>query len=135
MIGAIVRPFGDPAVGVVVAATCEPGTEIPHHKPMVEIKSLRKRYGCHEVVRGCDLVIFRGELVVICGPSGSSKSTLIKRMNGLEKFDSGSVVVDGVAVGKSNFEMTRLRARRQPLPGFSANFSLHHFTSTCAGSP
>jgi DNA invertase Pin-like site-specific DNA recombinase len=57
----------------------------------------------------------------------SSKSTLIKRMNGLEKFDSGSVVVDGVAVGKSNFEMTRLRARRQPLPSFSANFSLHHF--------
>ncbi|WP_315762594.1 amino acid ABC transporter ATP-binding protein [Bradyrhizobium sp. SZCCHNS2005] len=78
---------------------------------MVEITGLHKNYGRLEVLKGCDLVVARGEVVVICGPSGSGKSTLIKCVNGLEKFDGGSVVVDGIAVGKSNSEMTRLRQR------------------------
>ena len=50
-------------------------------------------------------------MVVICGPSGSGKSTLIKCVNGLEPFDRGALVVDGVAVGDRASDMTRLRAR------------------------
>ncbi len=108
MIGAIVSPFRNAAAGAEIR---EPQAEITHHAPMVEITGLHKNYGRLEVLKGCDLVVARGEVVVICGPSGSGKSTLIKCVNGLEKFDGGSVVVDGIAVGKSNSEMTRLRQR------------------------
>jgi glutamate/aspartate transport system ATP-binding protein len=80
-------------------------------KPMVEISGLYKSYGGIEVLKGCDLVVDRGEVVVICGPSGSGKSTLIKCVNGLEPFDRGALVVDGIAVGDRASDMTRLRAR------------------------
>jgi glutamate/aspartate transport system ATP-binding protein len=109
MIGAIVKPFRDPAGGAAEVHQSDPETS--HQLPMVEIKGLRKNYGGYEVLRSCDLTVARGEVVVICGPSGSGKSTLIKCINGLEKFQGGSVVVDGITVGRSNSEMTRLRAR------------------------
>ena len=80
-------------------------------KPMVEISNLYKSYGRIEVLKGCDLVVERGEVVVVCGPSGSGKSTLIKCVNGLEPFDRGALVVDGVKVGERASDMTRLRAR------------------------
>lgn len=86
-----------------------PGSE--RGKPMVEISALYKSYGGLEVLKGCDLVVDRGEVVVICGPSGSGKSTLIKCVNGLEPFDRGALVVDGVAVGDRASDMARLRAR------------------------
>ena len=78
---------------------------------MVEISKLYKSYGRIEVLKGCDLVVERGEVVVICGPSGSGKSTLIKCVNGLEPFDRGALVVDGVKVGDRASDMTNLRAR------------------------
>jgi glutamate/aspartate transport system ATP-binding protein len=80
-------------------------------KPMVEISGLYKSYGRLEVLRGCDFVVDRGEVVVICGPSGSGKSTLIKCVNGLEPFDRGALVVDGIAVSDRASDMTSLRAR------------------------
>jgi glutamate/aspartate transport system ATP-binding protein len=55
--------------------------------------------------------VARGEVVVICGHSGSGKSTLIKCVNGLEPFDRGALIVDGVTVGDRASDMTRLRAR------------------------
>jgi glutamate/aspartate transport system ATP-binding protein len=109
MIGAIVKPFRDPADEA--NEVHRPDSETSHQLPMVEIKGLRKNYAGYEVLRGCDLTVARGEVVVICGPSGSGKSTLIKCINGLEKFQGGSVVVDGITVGRSNSEMTLLRAR------------------------
>jgi glutamate/aspartate transport system ATP-binding protein len=50
-------------------------------------------------------------VLVICGPSGSGKSTLIKCVNGLEPFQSGSIEVDGIAVGNAGTDLTALRAR------------------------
>ena len=48
---------------------------------------------------------------MIRGPSGSGKSILIKCVNGLEPFDRGALLVDGVYVGERASDMTRLRAR------------------------
>lgn len=79
--------------------------------PMIEIKGLHKSFARLEVLKGCDLVVQRGEVIVICGPSGSGKSTLIKCVNGLEPFNRGSVIVDGISVGDRRSDMTRLRAR------------------------
>jgi glutamate/aspartate transport system ATP-binding protein len=110
MIGAVVRSLSNPAT-VESCTRRECGPQSAHLEPMINIKGLRKSYGSHEVLKCCDLMVSRGEVVVICGPSGSGKSTLIKCVNGLEPFDRGSIVVDGVAVGRSVSEMTRLRAR------------------------
>jgi glutamate/aspartate transport system ATP-binding protein len=55
--------------------------------------------------------VAKGEVVVVCGPSGSGKSTLIKCVNGLEPFEEGKIVVDGVDVGGARTNLPKLRAR------------------------
>jgi len=62
------------------------------------------------VLRDIDLVVHRGEVVVVIGPSGSGKSTLCRVINRLEPVDSGSVVVDGVPVPEEGRALARLRA-------------------------
>jgi ABC-type polar amino acid transport system ATPase subunit len=75
------------------------------------LQNVGKSFGATPVLRDCSVRVARGEVVVVCGPSGSGKSTLVKCINGLETFDSGSITVDGVAVGKRGTDMPRLRAR------------------------
>ncbi|WP_196609387.1 amino acid ABC transporter ATP-binding protein [Nitratidesulfovibrio oxamicus] len=62
---------------------------------MIEIRNLHKRFGQNEVLRGIDLTVCPGEVVVIIGPSGSGKSTALRCINRLEEITSGKVVVDG----------------------------------------
>ncbi|MFF2407835.1 amino acid ABC transporter ATP-binding protein [Streptomyces sp. NPDC058092] len=66
---------------------------------MVEIRSVHKRFGSLEVLRGIDLSVRTGEVTVVLGPSGSGKSTLLRTINHLEKVDSGWISVDGTLVG------------------------------------
>ena len=66
---------------------------------MIELKSVSKWYGSFQVLTNCTTHVDKGEVVVVCGPSGSGKSTLIKCVNGLEPFQQGEIVVDGVSVG------------------------------------
>jgi len=49
--------------------------------------------------------------VVVCGPSGSGKSTLIKTVNGLEPFQEGEILVDGISVGDPATNLPKLRSR------------------------
>jgi general L-amino acid transport system ATP-binding protein len=65
----------------------------------VDIKGLHKWFGEFYVLRDVDLTVRRGERIVICGPSGSGKSTLLRCINGLEPYQRGEVVVDGIALG------------------------------------
>ncbi|MCW5692704.1 MAG: amino acid ABC transporter ATP-binding protein [Pseudolabrys sp.] len=78
---------------------------------MVEIRDLHKSYGATPVLRGCTLAVNRGEVVVVCGPSGSGKSTLIKCVNGLERYQSGSIRVEGIEVGAKDTDLPKLRSR------------------------
>jgi len=63
--------------------------------PAVEIVGLHKWYGDFHVLRDINLEVRRGERVVICGPSGGGKSTLLRCINRLEDWQRGRVVVDG----------------------------------------
>jgi polar amino acid transport system ATP-binding protein len=63
---------------------------------MIEVDGLHKRFGAVEILRGVSLSIDRGEVAAIIGPSGGGKSTFLRCLNGLERFQSGRVVVDGV---------------------------------------
>ncbi|MEU1163625.1 amino acid ABC transporter ATP-binding protein [Streptomyces sp. NPDC005921] len=66
---------------------------------MVDIRSVHKRFGELEVLKGIDLQVRAGEVTVVLGPSGSGKSTLLRTINHLEKVDQGAVSVDGTRIG------------------------------------
>jgi len=66
---------------------------------MVEAKGIHKFFGTIHVLRGVDLEVARGEVVVIVGPSGSGKSTFLRTLNHLDVPDHGSVRIDGTLLG------------------------------------
>ena len=80
-------------------------------KPMIDIKAVNKWYGQFQVLTDCSTSISKGDVVVVCGPSGSGKSTLIKCVNGLEPFQQGDIVVNGVSLADPKTEMPKLRSR------------------------
>ena len=80
----------------------------------VELKDVHKIYQMGEVeiraVDGIDFSINQGEFVVIVGPSGAGKTTVLNILGGMDKASSGSVMVDGKNVAEySNKELTRFR--------------------------
>jgi general L-amino acid transport system ATP-binding protein len=64
----------------------------------VVMRSVSKWYGQFQVLKDIDFDVAKGERVVICGPSGSGKSTLIRCLNRLEHYQSGQIIVDGIAL-------------------------------------
>src|SRR5262245_32551295 len=62
---------------------------------IVSIEGVHKSFGAVQVLRGVDLSVRKGEVLVIIGASGSGKSTLIRCVNGLEAFQEGRIMVDG----------------------------------------
>jgi polar amino acid transport system ATP-binding protein len=71
----------------------------PERHPMVEAREVCKTFGRHEVLKGIDLEVRRGEVMCILGPSGSGKSTFLRCVNHLESIDHGRLSVDGELVG------------------------------------
>ena len=69
---------------------------------MIRVQGLHKSFGSQPVLRGLDLDIATGEIMVVIGRSGGGKSVLLKHLVGLLRPDAGTVAVDGV-------EITRLR--------------------------
>jgi polar amino acid transport system ATP-binding protein len=67
--------------------------------PMVKAEGVHKRFARLEVLRGIDLEVRRGQVVVVIGPSGSGKSTFLRCINHLEKINAGRLYVDGELVG------------------------------------
>ena len=65
---------------------------------IIDVKNVRKSFGSHEVLRGIDLSVQQGEVVVIIGASGSGKSTLLRTINNLETIDSGEIWVSDIPV-------------------------------------
>ena len=80
------------------------------NEPAVDIQKLDKWFGKLHVLRAIDLRIATGERIVVCGPSGSGKSTLIRCINGLEEYQSGTILVDGKRVQKKSKAITAIRA-------------------------
>jgi general L-amino acid transport system ATP-binding protein len=65
------------------------------HEVAIDIIGLNKWFGNFHVLREVDLKIMRGERIVICGPSGGGKSTLLRCINRIEDWQRGRVIVDG----------------------------------------
>jgi general L-amino acid transport system ATP-binding protein len=69
-------------------------------RPLVKIEGLGKWFGALHVLNNIDLDVRPGTRVVVCGPSGSGKSTLIRCINGLERFQRGTIQLQGINLGR-----------------------------------
>lgn len=66
---------------------------------MIELCNIVKRFQQNEVLRGVNLTVGDGEVCVLLGPSGGGKSTLLRTINGLESFDSGTIRIEDITLG------------------------------------
>ena len=76
---------------------------------LIEVKDLHKSFGNNHVLRGIDLEVEKGEVVVVIGPSGSGKSTFLRCLNRLEQIDSGQVIVAGNDISDEKIDIDQAR--------------------------
>ncbi|ALS37162.1 polar amino acid transport system ATP-binding protein [Enterococcus rotai] len=88
---------------------------------MINIKNLHKTFGKNEVLKGIDLDVNAGEVVVIIGPSGSGKSTFLRCLNLLEQPTAGSIEFEGKNLLDKD---TDIDALRQKMGMVFQNFNL-----------
>ncbi|WP_070987185.1 amino acid ABC transporter ATP-binding protein [Halofilum ochraceum] len=79
--------------------------------PVLRIDDLHKRFGDEEVIKGVSFDVQRGETIVIMGPSGTGKSTLLRCINRLIEPDQGHVWLDDVEVTDPRTDINAVRAR------------------------
>ena len=105
------RPLSDPAADGAG----------PPPEPLIRLTNIEKSYGAAKVLRGISLTVARSEVVVIIGPSGGGKSTLLRTINLLGPPQAGEVWVDGRTLFKStgdgtvSISRTDLRTARQEI--------------------
>ncbi len=81
-----------------------------HAHSIIQIENIHKRFGKVHALRGISTTVQRGQVLVLIGPSGSGKSTLLRCINGLERPDTGRVVVDGIPLDDSSDHINAVRA-------------------------
>ena len=77
---------------------------------IITIKGVNKWYGDFHALNDINLSVKKGEIIVICGPSGSGKSTLIRCVNFLEKFQQGSIIVNGTKLKDNVKKIKQVRS-------------------------
>lgn len=78
---------------------------------VIEIKNLTKSFGKHEVLKGVDFAVKKGEVVSVIGASGSGKSTMLRCINLLETPTSGEIYYHGEDILDKNFNVQSYRVK------------------------
>lgn len=78
--------------------------------PIIELRHVDKHYGDLHVLKDINLVVDRGEVVVVIGPSGSGKSTMCRTINRLETIDTGEILIGGEPLPQEGKKLTKVRA-------------------------
>ena len=78
---------------------------------VIELRGVRKSFGDTDVLKGVDLAVSRGEVVVIIGPSGGGKSTLLRCVNLLDPVTAGQVFLEGEDLTRPGVDLNRVRRR------------------------
>ena len=87
---------------------------------MIQLEGITKSFGSLQVLKGIDLIINKGEVVSIVGPSGAGKTTLLQIMGTLDKPDSGRIVLNDTEVNR--LKEKELSAFRNKEIGFVFQF-------------
>lgn len=78
---------------------------------MITVKNLHKKFGQLHILKGIDLEIKRGEVVVVIGPSGSGKSTFLRCLNRLEEPTSGEIIFEGELITEKRHNINKTREK------------------------
>ena len=78
---------------------------------LIEVKDLHKSFGKHEVLKGMNMTVKKGEVIAIIGPSGCGKSTFLRSLNLLEEPTSGVVTFEGVDITDESVDINEMREK------------------------
>lgn len=97
---------------------------------MIKLANIHKRFGDSEVLKGIDIDIKQGEIIVIIGSSGTGKSTLLRTVNFLENADKGVITIDDVSVDTEKHTKAEVIALRRKTGFVFQNYALFaHMTA------
>ena len=82
-----------------------------NNQVLLEIKDLHKKYLEKEILKGINIDIHKGEVVVVLGPSGCGKSTFLRCLNGLESIQGGSIEFSGTSLTDKNVNWQEVRQK------------------------
>jgi len=88
---------------------------------VIEVKNLHKTFGKLDVLKGIDVTVKKGEVVVVIGPSGSGKSTFLRCMNLLEQPSDGEIIFEGINITDKRNDINK---QRQKMGMVFQNFNL-----------
>jgi polar amino acid transport system ATP-binding protein len=78
---------------------------------MIELRDVHKSFGPLDVLKGITASVEKSEVVCIIGPSGSGKSTILRCINGLERYDTGDILVEGARVERNAPSIVTIRTQ------------------------
>jgi general L-amino acid transport system ATP-binding protein len=78
-------------------------------EPIIIARDVQKWYGHFQALKGINLQVGKGEVIVIFGPSGSGKSTFIRCINRLEDHQAGQIIVDGIELTNDMHNIEKIR--------------------------
>jgi len=93
----------------IVPSTFVPNSDAP---VVISAEGVSKSFSGHTALNPTDLIVRRGEVVVVLGPSGSGKSTLLRTLNQIEPADSGDVLIEGESLAWLDKPAGRKRSER-----------------------
>nr|WP_086937701.1 amino acid ABC transporter ATP-binding protein [Thaumasiovibrio occultus] len=97
---------------------------------MIKLQNLTKAFNGHTVFSGIDMTIEQGEIVVVIGPSGTGKSTLLRSVNFLERADSGTVSIGDITIDAEHASADDILALRRQTGFVFQNYALFaHLTA------
>ena len=79
-------------------------------EPIIKIENVNKWFGDFQVLKDINLDVSAKQKIVVCGPSWSGKSTLIRCINRLEEHQKGTIIVDGTELSENTKNIEQVRA-------------------------
>lgn len=91
---------------------------------MLEVRNLHKKFGKKEVLKGIDMDVNQGEVVVLLGPSGSGKTTFLRCLNFLERADQGQITLDEQVIHVEKAKEKEILAHQRKTAMVFQNYAL-----------
>lgn len=91
---------------------------------MLTVKNFKKKYHQHEVLKGIDMTIEKGDVVALLGPSGSGKTTFLRGLAFLTPGDSGNIIFDDQKIDIQSATANDIKQLRQKMGFVFQNFNL-----------